>query len=60
MTLVEFKEYLARTYDELTLIDKLGLNSFELVEYLSDVIDSKFDQLYQEEFPEGEEGGQDV
>ena len=60
MTLVEFKEYLARTYDELTLIDKLGLNSFELVEYLSDVIDAKFDKLYQEEFPEGEEGGQDL
>lgn len=43
-TLQELKEALSR-YDELTIIELLDVTSEELVEYLSDEIEIKYEEL---------------
>jgi hypothetical protein len=42
----ELKEKLAE-YDEMTLLELLDLNSYDLVQLLSDVIEDKYEELLQ-------------
>lgn len=44
LTLEELKERLSR-YDELTLLEILDVTSEELVEFLSDMVEEKYDEL---------------
>ena len=44
-TLEELKEKLAEQFDEALLVDMLGINSNDLVERFSDVIEDRFEQL---------------
>ena len=44
LTLEELKERLSR-FDEVTLLEMLGVDSEELVEAFSDLIESKYDKL---------------
>lgn len=48
MTLNELKEKLASQYDEVTLIDLLGVTSDQIVEAFEDLIDEKFEELERE------------
>ena len=48
MTLVELKERLAAHYDECQLLDLLEINSYELVDLLSDKIEEKMEILLTE------------
>ncbi len=48
LTFLELKERLAR-WDELDLIERLGITSADIVDKFEDLIDEKFDTLLQEE-----------
>lgn len=48
LTFLELKERLAR-WDELDLIERLGITSADIVDKFEDLIDEKFDSLLQEE-----------
>ena len=54
LTLNELKERLAEFYDEVTLLEVLNVNSFDLVEAFSDRIEAKYESLVAE-FDETEE-----
>ena len=43
LTLEELKEKLAEQLDEITLLDILGITSYDLVERFEDIIEDKFD-----------------
>jgi hypothetical protein len=48
LTLEELKEKLAEQIDEITLLDMLGITSYDLVERFEDVIEDKFEKLERE------------
>ena len=48
LTLEELKEKLAEQIDEITLLDMLGITSYDLVERFEDIIEDKFDKLERE------------
>jgi hypothetical protein len=48
LTLEELKEKLAEQIDEITLLDILGITSYDLVERFEDLIEDKFDKLEKE------------
>lgn len=56
MTNWELKEKLA-TLDELTLLELLDITSVELVYYLNDCIEEKYDEII-EQFEDGQENAQ--
>ena len=43
LLLAELKERLAERFDEQTLLDMLGVNSFQLVERFSDIIEENIE-----------------
>lgn len=45
LTLTELREKIAETLDEVTILEILEINSFELVEAFSDKIEAKYEQL---------------
>ena len=45
MTLSDLKEQLAIGFDEVDLLDMLGVDSYQLVEAFSDLIEERFDEL---------------
>lgn len=45
LMLHELKERLASNYDECSLIDLLGINSYQIVEAFSDLIEDRMDEL---------------
>lgn len=47
-TLEELKEKLASQFDEETLIDLLGINSFQIVEAFSGLIEDNYNKLMRE------------
>ena len=53
LTLVELKEELAKTCDEISLLEILEINSYDLVEAFSDRIEDKYDELVSEFEPDG-------
>jgi hypothetical protein len=48
LTLEELKEKLAEQIDEITLLDILGITSYDLVQRFEDVIEDKFEKLEKE------------
>lgn len=48
LTLEELKEKLADRLDEITLLELLGITSYDLVERFSDVIEDHYDKLMKE------------
>jgi len=48
VTLQELKAKLVAAYDEVTLLDLLGVDSEQLVERFEDVIEERFDALCKE------------
>ena len=54
ITLEELKEKLAEC-DEITLVEMVGLNSYQMVELFNDVIEEKFEQLSEYFVPEEDE-----
>jgi len=48
MTLEEIKEKIVQTYDEVSLIEILGISMENLVECLSDYIEEKYDDFTEE------------
>lgn len=56
MTLTELQEKLATYYDEVSILELLNINSFELVARFQDKIEERFDKLA-EEFEEDNESG---
>ena len=48
LTLEELKEKLAEQMDEITLLDILGITSYDLVERFEDIHEDKFDKLERE------------
>jgi len=48
LTLEELKEKLAERVDEVTLLELLGITSYDLVERFEDVIEDKFEKLEKE------------
>jgi hypothetical protein len=48
LTLDELAQKLASYYDEVSLLELLNINSFDLVERFSDVIEEKYDTLIKE------------
>lgn len=55
LTLEELKIKLATVYDEVSLLEILNINSFDIVAAFSDRVENRFEQL-EKEF-EGEEIG---
>lgn len=55
LTLKELKERMAAEWDELTILDMLGVDSYQLVEVFSDVIADQFDTLQSEFMQEVED-----
>lgn len=55
LTLNELKEKLADNYDEISILELLEINSYDLVERFTDKIEDKFDQLEEEFLDEEEE-----
>jgi hypothetical protein len=53
MTLEELKEKIVQNYDEVSLIEKLGISMELLVECLSDYIEENYDD-FNEEFEDKE------
>lgn len=56
LTLTELKEKIAEQYDEITILELLEINSFDLVEAFSDKLEEKYDKIIQEFDDDGEEG----
>ena len=48
LTLEELKQKLAERLDEVTLLDLLGITSYDLVERFEDLIEDKYDKLLKE------------
>ena len=48
LTLEELKQKLAERLDEITLLDILGITSYELVERFEDLIEAKYEKLLKE------------
>lgn len=48
MTLEELKEKISQNWDEITILDVLGIDAEQLVERFEDVIEEKFDKLCKE------------
>jgi len=48
LTIEELKEKLAERLDEVTLLDLLGITSYDLVERFADLIEDKYDKLLKE------------
>ena len=48
LTIEELKEKLAERLDEVTLLDLLGITSYDLVERFADLIEDKYDKLLRE------------
>lgn len=59
MTLTELQEKLATYYDEVSILELLNINSFELVARFQDKIEERFDKLA-EEFEEDTDGDREV
>lgn len=55
LTLTELKEKIAENYDEITILELLEINSFDLVEAFLEKIESKYDKLVQEFDEEGDD-----
>lgn len=45
LTVDELKEKLAEQLDEVTLLEVLGVNTFDIVEAFNDVIEEKYEKL---------------
>lgn len=45
ITVEELSQKLAEQYDEVTLIDVLGVNSFDIVEAFQELIEEQYDKL---------------
>ena len=45
ITLTELREKIAENCDEITILELLEINSYDLVEAFSDKIDERFDKL---------------
>ncbi len=58
LTLKDVKERMAAEWDELTILDMLGVDSYQLVEVFSDLIAENFDTLQSEFMQEVEEDGE--
>ncbi len=54
-TILELKEKLAEQYDEISILELLEINSFDLVEAFSDKIEDKYDKLVSEFEEEADE-----
>jgi hypothetical protein len=48
LTLEELKEKLAERLDEITLLELLSINSYDIVERFADVIEDNYDKLLKE------------
>lgn len=48
LTLEELKEKLAERLDEITLLELLGINSYDIVERFEDLIENNYDKLMKE------------
>ena len=48
LTIEELKQKLAERLDEVTLLDLLGITSYDLVERFEDLIEDKYDKLLKE------------
>ena len=55
LTLQEIKTKLAEQYDEVSLLEMLNIDSFDLVEAFLDRIEDNFDQLMNEVDYDGED-----
>ena len=56
MTLSDLKEQLAIRFDEVDILDMLGVDSYQLVEAFSDLILDRFEELESELMEEYSEG----
>jgi hypothetical protein len=48
ITLVELRELLAERFDEVTLLELLNINSFDIVEMFAEKIEDNYDNLVAE------------
>jgi hypothetical protein len=48
LTLEELKQKLAERLDEITLLELLGINSYDIVERFEDFIENNYDRLMKE------------
>ena len=48
LTLEELKQKIAERLDEITLLEVLGITSYDLVERFSDLIEDNYDKLHRE------------
>ena len=48
LTLEELKEKLAERLDEVSILELLGINSYDLVERFEDLIEDNYDKLMKE------------
>ena len=48
LTLEELKQKLAERLDEITLLEILGITSYDIVERFSDLIEDNYDKLHRE------------
>ena len=48
ITLVELRQLLAERFDEVTLLELLNVNSFDLVEAFSELIEDRYEDLLKE------------
>lgn len=58
LTIPELAEKLASEFDEVSLLELLGINSFDLVDRFIDVIENKYEKLIAE-FQGGDDIGED-
>jgi hypothetical protein len=48
ITLVELRELLAERFDEVTLLELLNINSFDIVEMFAEKVEEHYDRLVEE------------